>query len=140
MKVRIYTDGGSRGNPGPSGAGAVIYKLKDGEEGKIIGEVSEFLGKATNNQAEYTAIILGLQLAKTLNAKEVDLVMDSELAVKQINGEYRVKNQDLANKFLSVKNLMAQFTRVHVRHVRREYNKVADKLVNEAIDKGLGGK
>lgn len=136
--VRIYTDGGSRGNPGPSGIGAAIHVMHDREEGETIATVAEFLGKTTNNQAEYTAIIRGLEEAKKLGAEEVEMVMDSELAVKQLNGEYRVKNPDLAKRFLEVYNLRQQFKKVTFRHVRREKNTEADGLVNIAIDKALG--
>lgn len=134
MHVRIYTDGGARGNPGPAASGAVIKELKDGKEGKTIAEASRYLGKTTNNQAEYTAIIIGLEKAKSLGATEVQLYMDSELAVKQLKGEYRVKNPDLAKRFLEVHNLLMQFKRVTFTHVPREKNTEADAVVNKTID------
>ncbi|OGL94759.1 hypothetical protein A2348_04345 [Candidatus Uhrbacteria bacterium RIFOXYB12_FULL_58_10] len=139
MKVRIYTDGGSRGNPGPAASGAVIKKLTGdlgphGEEGELIARVSRWLGKDTNNQAEYAAIIIGLERARALGATEVDMVMDSELAVKQLNGIYKVKNPEIAKRFVEVHNLIQDFRKVTFRHVRRAYNKDADALVNECID------
>jgi ribonuclease HI len=131
MHVHIYTDGGSRGNPGPSASGAVI-KTPSGEK---LAEVSKYLGRTTNNQAEYTAIILGLERAVKLGAKEISLFMDSELATKQLNGEYRVKDPEIAKRFLEVKNLLHKFERVRITHVRREKNTEADALVNACLDK-----
>jgi len=130
----MYADGGSRGNPGPAGCGAILYTLKGGEEGEVIAEVSEYIGATTNNQAEYKAIIFGLQKAKDLGVKEIEVRLDSELAVKQINGQYRVKNPGLAKRFLEVKNLLHSFDRATFSHVYREQNKEADALVNKAID------
>jgi ribonuclease HI len=134
--VRIYTDGGARGNPGPAGSGAVIKSLDSGVE-QTVSTVSKFFPRATNNQAEYDAIIIGLQEALRFGAEEVELVMDSELAVKQIRGEYRVKNPELAKKFLEVYNLSQKFKKFSARHVFREHNKEADALVNQAIDENL---
>lgn len=136
--VRIYTDGGSRGNPGPSGLGAAIHIMRDGVEGETIASIAEYLGKTTNNQAEYMAIIRGLEEAKNLGAEVVEMVMDSELAVKQLNGEYRVRNPELAKRYLEVHDLRQQFKKVTFRHVRREKNTEADTLVNIAIDRALG--
>ncbi len=133
-KVRIYTDGGSRGNPGPAACAAVIKRMEDGEEKENLGQVSEYLGKTTNNQAEYTAIIHGLQKAKALGAQEVEVVMDSELAVKQLNREYKVKDPGIAARFLEVWNIAQSFRRVTFRHIRREQNQEADALVNECLD------
>ena len=95
LKLVIHTDGGARGNPGPAGIGVSI---QDAESKEVLEEHAKFLGKTTNNQAEYQAVILGLQRAKKLGASEVDIVTDSELLVKQANGEYRVKNPDLAKE------------------------------------------
>lgn len=134
MQVLIYTDGGSRGNPGPAASGAVIKELKDGIEGEILAEVMKYLGETTNNQAEYTAIVIGLEKAKELGATRVELRMDSELATKQLNGEYKVKNPEIAKRFLEVKNLMHSFERVVFKHVRRENNTEADALVNKCLD------
>jgi len=139
MKVRIYTDGGSRGNPGPAASGAVIIAIKGerGEEGEILARVSRYLGKTTNNQAEYMAIIIGLERAKTLGATEVEMVMDSELCVRQLTGVYKVKNPDIARRFVEVHNLVQDFKKVTYRHVPREKNTQADAIVNECIDAHL---
>ncbi len=131
LKLIIHTDGGARGNPGPAGIGVVI---QDTETKEVLEEHAKFLGKTTNNQAEYQAVILGLQQAKKLGASEVEIVTDSELLVKQANGEYRVKNPDLAVRYLEMKNLCTHFDRVRFRHVRREMNKRADFLSNVAMD------
>lgn len=135
--LRIYTDGGSRGNPGPSGIGVAIHEMHGEREGKTIATLAEYLGRATNNQAEYQAIVRAFQEARRLGADEVEVVMDSELAVKQLNGLYRVRNPDLAKLFLQVHDLRQQFARVSFRHVRREKNTEADALVNQAIDLAL---
>jgi len=134
MKVRLYTDGGSRGNPGPAASGAVGKALDHGVEDEVMGEVMKYLGVTTNNQAEYTAIIIGLEKALELGATEVDVRMDSELATKQLNGEYKVKDQGLAKLFLQVKNLLHDFDQVTFRHVYREQNTEADALVNSCLD------
>ena|SRR3989338_5238230 len=133
-KVRLYTDGGSRGNPGPAASGAVIFSLNDGEEGQELATATHYLGTATNNQAEYTAVIIGLKKAKELAAKEVDVVMDSELAVRQLNGIYKVKNEDLAKRFMEIWHLRQDFDQVTFRHVARAKNKRADALVNKCLD------
>lgn len=130
MKAIIYSDGGARGNPGPAGIGAVIYN----EEKQEIATISRFIGKATNNQAEYKALIAVLQKAKDLNIKEAIVYLDSELIVKQINGEYKVKDKDLAKLFIEVYNLKQSFDKISFFHVRREENKRADSLANEAMD------
>lgn len=130
-KLIIFTDGGARGNPGPAGIGAVILD----EKGKVVAEISEYIGEATNNQAEYRALIAALTKAQKLGASEAEVFLDSELAVKQLNHEYRVKDKDLAPLFVSVYNLTLGFKRVSFRHVRREKNALADKLVNLALDK-----
>ena len=131
-KLIIYTDGGSRGNPGPAGAGAIIYD----ENRKVIAEISEFLGITTNNQAEYRAILAGIKKAVALQASEVEFYLDSELAVKQLNREYKVKNKDLAPLFLAVYNLTLSFTKISFTHIPRERNSEADRLANEAMDRG----
>ncbi|NQV90013.1 ribonuclease HI family protein [Candidatus Uhrbacteria bacterium] len=130
MEVHIYTDGGSRGNPGPAASGAVI-KLPDGT---VLAEVMKYLGRTTNNQAEYTAIIIGLERAAELGATHVSLFMDSELATKQLKGEYKVKNPEIAKRFLEVKNLLHAFDQVTFTHIRREKNTEADALVNICLD------
>lgn len=131
--VRLYTDGGARGNPGPAGAGAVLKVVKDGEE-EVVDSLKKFLGETTNNQAEYKALILGLERAKSLGVKTVEAFMDSQLAVKQLNREYKVKDAELGKRFLEVWNLAQGFDGVTFTHIRREKNSEADALVNEAID------
>ncbi len=133
MKLTIQTDGGARGNPGPAGIGVVILD----EDGKVLEEHAKYLGVTTNNQAEYQAVILGLERAVALGADEVQIVADSELMVRQMNGEYKVKNPDLAKRYLQVKNLETRLGgKVKYRHIRREQNKHADKLSNIAMNKG----
>lgn len=128
----MFADGGARGNPGPAAGGAVV--LMDGEQF----DVGKYLGTATNNQAEYTGIIIGLEKAHELGIEKLDVCLDSELAVKQLNGEYRVKNAELAKLFVQVHNLKRHFREVTFRHVRREFNKAADAVVNRTIDQALG--
>ncbi len=133
MKLKIYTDGGSRGNPGPGGLGAVLKK----ENGEIIGKYKKFLGKVTNNEAEYAAALYGIKKAKKLGADEIDMYMDSLLAVKQLSGEYKIKNNNLGKYFIKIWNLRQSFSKVRFFHIPRQENKLADQLVNKAIDKGL---
>jgi len=127
-KAILYTDGGARGNPGPAGIGAV---LKIGDK---IHQYKKYIGSATNNQAEYQALILGLEKAKERQATEVDCRLDSELVVKQLKREYKVKDKDLASLFVKVWNLSLGFKKITFKHIFREDNKEADGLVNEAID------
>lgn len=131
-KLTIYTDGGSRGNPGPAGFGVIIYD----EHNKVVAEISEFIGVTTNNQAEYKAILAGIKKAVALGATEAQFYMDSELAVKQLNREYKVKNKDIAPLFLAIYNLTLEFKKITFTHIRREKNKEADRLANEAMDRG----
>jgi ribonuclease HI len=138
-RMRMYADGGARGNPGPAAAGVVLYELNDADEqGNKIIEFGEYLGERTNNQAEYTAILLGVQKAHELGCEELDVKLDSELAVKQLNGEYRVKNEELAKIYIQIHNLKQSFRQIKFSHVRREFNTVADAQVNKAIDEALG--
>jgi ribonuclease HI len=130
MKVIINTDGGSRSNPGPSAIGVVLSD----KNGNVLKEVSETIGIATNNQAEYSALVRGLQEAKKLKADEVDIMMDSELVVKQIKQEYKVKDKDLAILFVKAWNILQTFEKWSIKHVRREKNERADELVNKALD------
>jgi len=131
-KIIIYTDGGARGNPGPAGIGVVIFN----EDQELIEEHSDFLGIATNNQAEYKAVILALKKAQALGAEELHFYLDSELVVRQLRGEYKVKNKDLASLFLEIHNLSINFKKISYTHVRRELNEEADRLANEAMDRG----
>ncbi len=130
----IHADGGSRGNPGPAGAGAVITL-----NGEIQAEISKFLGHTTNNVAEYTSLVLALEKALHLHIKEVHVYMDSELIVKQMTGLYRVKNEKLLPLFVKARGLASKFSSFNISHVRREQNKIADRLANEAMDHGQGG-
>ena len=127
----LRTDGGSRGNPGPSGIGVVI---EDAVTGEVLEEHKRFIGRTTNNQAEYQAVILGLERCHALGALCVDVLADSELLVRQAKGEYRVKNVDLQARFREMKSLVARIPTVRFRHVRREENTHADRLANEAMD------
>jgi len=131
LHVTIHIDGGARGNPGPAAAGVVIL---DAADGQAIYEGGLFLGKATNNQAEYNGLLSGLKQAIELGAVAADVFSDSELMVKQINGQYRVKNQGLRPLFEEAKDLAARLESFNIQHVRRENNKDADRLVNEALD------
>lgn len=131
MHLIIQTDGGARGNPGPAGIGVVLSDVK----GNVLEEHAKYLGITTNNQAEYQAAILGLKRALALGATSVEVVADSELLIRQANGDYKVRNADLALRFLELKNLETQLGgRVTYRHVRREQNKHADRLSNDAMD------
>ena len=132
-KIIIYSDGGARGNPGPAGIGAVLYD----ENKNLLAEISSYLGVATNNQAEYKALIAALKKAKVLGAKELDCFLDSELVVKQLKREYKVKNAELAPLFLEIHNLSLSFEKINYTHIRRELNKEADRLANEAMDRAL---
>jgi probable phosphoglycerate mutase len=131
LRVRIEVDGGSRGNPGPSGAGVIV---RDASDGQVIQEFGLFLGRATNNVAEYRGLLAGLERASQLGAAEVDVASDSELLVRQMNGEYRVRNEALADLFQQAQQLQRQFKRCTFRHVRREENAAADRLANQAMN------
>lgn len=130
-KLKIFSDGGARGNPGPAGIGAIVYDL----DNNVVAEVSEYIGETTNNQAEYQACLAGMKKAGELGASEVEFFLDSELVVKQLNGEYRVKNKVLASLFVKISNEKLKFKQVNFKHVRREFNKEADRLANLAMDK-----
>lgn len=127
----IYVDGASRGNPGPAAIGAVIYD----DSGREVHTVSRRIGRATNNEAEYRAAIAGLEAALALGARDVELRMDSELVVRQLQGRYKVKNPSLRRLFGRLKDLQWRFASFQVRHVRREGNRRADALANEALDR-----
>ncbi|MFH1411484.1 MAG: ribonuclease HI family protein [Candidatus Omnitrophota bacterium] len=128
--VRIFTDGGSRGNPGPSGIGAVILS----EDGSKISEISEFIGEATNNAAEYIAVTCALQTALRLKAENVVLSLDSQLVARQLKGEYKVKDANIRKFFIMADNMIRAFKTVKILEIPREENKDADKLVNKALD------
>lgn len=128
MQAIINTDGGARGNPGPAGIGVVI------KIGDKVHKYKKYIGETTNNQAEYQALIMALTCAKELGVTEAECRLDSELIVKQLNREYKVKNKDLAIQFIKVWNLISNFKKITFKHVYREQNKEADYLVNQAID------
>ena len=130
-RVLIYTDGAARGNPGPAGAGAI---LRDAADGRVLAEIAEPLGHATNNVAEWTAVRLALAEAVRLGATHVDLRMDSELVARQISGIYRVKHRDLKPIHAAVMEMLRSFDGYTVGHVPRALNKDADRLSNVAID------
>ncbi len=132
--LTLFTDGGSRGNPGPSALGAVLFD----QHGNVVKEISEYLGVTTNNQAEYRAVVAGLKAAKELGATRVDCKMDSLLVVKQMNREWKVKDVNIAPLVVELHNLGVAIGTVTYTHVRREYNKHADALVNKALDAQAG--
>lgn len=129
-KIFIYADGGSRGNPGPAGIGVVI---KDGF-GKKIKESYKYIGEVTNNIAEYNAVVSALEEALFLEAKDVVINLDSELVVRQLNGEYKVKNQDIKLLFGKILEMLKKFESYEIKHIRRSDNKEADKLANKAMN------
>ena len=134
MKVTVHVDGGARGNPGPAAVAAVASSA----DGETLGERNAYIGEATNNVAEYRALLLGLELARELGATEVEVVNDSELVARQIGGEYKVKHAGLKPLFLEAMGELRGFHSWAVRSVRREQNERADELVNEALDAALG--
>ena len=131
LRVTVYIDGGARGNPGPAGAGVVVL---DRSDGMALYEGGLFLGRATNNVAEYKGLLAGLRAAASLGARDVDIVSDSQLLVRQMTGEYRVRNAGLRPLHRRAQELAQGFERCTFRHVRREDNTRADGLVNQAID------
>ena len=135
QKIIIYTDGGARNNPGPAGAGAVITD----ESGEVLKEVSKYLGVRTNNWAEYEAVILGFETAKALRLKEreIEFKLDSQLVQLQLTGEYRIKEPTLFEQFVKIHNFQIKdFKNVTFTHIPRAENSEADRLANEAMDRG----
>jgi ribonuclease HI len=130
VKAKLSTDGGARGNPGPAAYGYVL----EAEDGTVLDARGETIGVATNNVAEYRALIAGLQKAVELGIDELQVVSDSELLVKQMQGEYRVKNEALRELNDEANSLERKLGRVRYKAVRREHNELADKLVNDALD------
>jgi len=133
MKARLSTDGGARGNPGPAAAAYVL----ETDDGTVLDARGEAIGVATNNVAEYRALVAGLAKAVKLGVDELEVVSDSELLVKQMRGEYRVKNSTLAELCEEATHLARRIGRVRYTAVRREQNELADRLVNEALDAEL---
>jgi ribonuclease HI len=132
VELTIYTDGASRNNPGEAGAGILITR-----DGMTIEKIARYLGRTTNNVAEYTAAIIGLEHAVKLRASNVKLFADSELLVKQLNGQYKVKNEGLKPLYKKAKELIAKISSVEVQYIPREQNREADALANQAIDEKL---
>ena len=132
MELTIFTDGASRNNPGEAGAGIFIV-----QDSVPIEKITRYLGRTTNNVAEYTAAIIGLEHAVKLRASSVKLYADSELLVRQLNGQYKVRNEGLKPLFAKVKELIAKIGSVEVQYIPREKNKEADALANRAIDEKL---
>jgi ribonuclease H / adenosylcobalamin/alpha-ribazole phosphatase len=130
LKTKLFTDGGARGNPGPAAYGYVL----EADDGTVLAAHGEKIGVATNNVAEYRALIAGLERAVELALPEVEVVSDSELLVKQMTGVYRVKNEALRELSLEAAQLAGRIGRVTYTAVRREHNELADRLVNEALD------
>ena len=130
MKVVVNVDGGARGNPGPAAVAAVVAT----PEGEVLGERSAYIGEATNNVAEYRALLLGLELAREVGASKVEVINDSELVSRQIGGEYKVKHAGLKPLFLEAMRTLRDFDAWAVRSVRREQNERADELVNRELD------
>lgn len=129
-EVEIYIDGAAKGNPGPAAVGVAIF-----ENNLQVKAISRFIGHATNNIAEYTALVYALQEALILNAKVLKIFTDSELLYKQFKGEYRVKNPQISLLFNQAKHMFSGFKSVEIKHINREKNKIADKLANEAFKK-----
>jgi ribonuclease HI len=130
MKLTVNVDGGARGNPGPAAIGVVV---RDGD-GAVLEERGERIGTATNNVAEYRALLLGIERAGEMGASELELIGDSELVVRQVKGEYKVKDAALRELHGEVKEALRRFARWSIRHVRREQNAEADRLVNQVLD------
>jgi ribonuclease HI len=130
VRARLFTDGGARGNPGPA---AYAYVL-EAEDGTVLAAHGETIGVATNNVAEYRGLIAGLEKAAELEIAEVEVLSDSELMVKQMRGEYKIKNAALQDLSIEATRAARRLTKVEYRHVRREQNELADRLVNEALN------
>lgn len=135
MKAKLYADGGSRGNPGPAASGAVLY----GEDGTLLAEIGEYLGRTTNNVAEWNGLRAGLERARELGVSEIVIRLDSELVVRQVTGIYRVKHPALIPLAARVKSLLRGFAKVDIAHVPRKQNAAADALVNRVLDASAKG-
>ena len=130
MRATLHTDGGARGNPGPAGIGVVLAA----EDGDVIGEIAQGIGEATNNVAEYAALIAGLELALDKGVTHVDIYLDSELVVSQLIGKWKIKKDTLRPLAVKARALMNRFDSFTISHVRRELNADADKLANQGMD------
>ncbi len=132
MKAQLYTDGGSRGNPGPAAAGILII-----DENKKEIKAGKYLGHATNNEAEYNALILGLQKCSSIGVSELECFMDSELVIKQMQGLYKVKDSRMQALFALASDLKNRFDTISFTHIERAKNKTADQIVNYVLDKNV---
>ena len=130
MKAKLFTDGGARGNPGPAAYGYVL----ESDDGDVLAAHGEAIGRATNNVAEYSGLVAGLAKAAEVGVRELEVVSDSELLVKQMRGEYKVKNEALRELWEEASDLEKKFGRVRYTAVRRAHNELADRLVNDALD------
>ncbi len=130
MKFTLFSDGAARGNPGPAAAGAILRNLKKEE----VAAISKFLGKATNNQAEYAAVILGLEKALEFNSTEIEIFLDSKLVVEQLAGRWKIKDLKLKKLAEKAHTLLAKFQKWEIAHIPRAQNKKADSLANQALD------
>ncbi|MDQ2857392.1 MAG: ribonuclease HI family protein [Candidatus Eremiobacteraeota bacterium] len=135
MKATLFADGGSRGNPGPAAAGAVLFD----EDDCVLAEVGEYLGTATNNVAEWRALLAGLAKARELGVDDLRVRMDSELVVRQVTGVYRVKHADLIPLAVKAKSLLRTFRSYDIAHVPRKENAAADAVVNQYLDAAARG-
>ncbi|HEY0632773.1 MAG TPA: ribonuclease HI family protein [Thermoleophilaceae bacterium] len=133
-RVVVHVDGGARGNPGPAAVGAVVSSA----DGDVLAEEGRYIGEATNNVAEYRAVLLGLELARSLGARAVEVVNDSELVARQIGGQYKVKNPGLRPLWQDAMTSLREFDSWSVKNVPRALNARADELVNEALDQEAG--
>jgi ribonuclease HI len=134
-KLRVNVDGGARGNPGPAAIAAVVTTL----EGELLAERGETIGSATNNVAEYRALLLGIELGRELGGNELELIGDSELIVRQVRGDYRVKQEHLRPLHAAVIKALSELDDWSLKHVRRDSNAAADALVNDALDRAQTG-
>lgn len=132
-RLRVYSDGAARGNPGPSGAGAVLVE----PSGQVVDRIGKYLGIQTNNYAEYMGLLIGLRRARELGVSEVEVFADSELMIRQLGGRYQVKSPSLRPLYEEARQLLNDFTRVKLVHVPREMNAAADEMSNRAIDERL---
>ncbi len=130
MKLTVNVDGGARGNPGPAAIGVVVRD----EDGEVLAERAERIGRSTNNVAEYKALLLGIEAAQELGASELELIGDSELIVRQVEGRYKVKDATMRELHAEAKRALAALDRWSIRHVKRAQNADADRLVNAALD------
>ena len=130
MKASLHTDGGARGNPGPAGIGVVL----EDDKGQVVGEIARGIGQTTNNVAEYSALIAGLELALDKGVDELDVFVDSELVVHQLSGDWKIKNDRLRTLAVRARALLGRFEKASVKHVPRERNAGADRLANQGMD------